>query len=237
AETTANIADLQVGQDWSQSGIKTLTLHFRAESLSEALDTTYSLTTEGDALWFSQDVNSYEDGDAARSGSLSNNVQSSMQTTVSGPGTVSFYWKVSSELDWDFLDFYIDGAMQDQISGEVDWEQKTYQITGAGSHTLEWRYTKDQAVFGGLDAGWVDKLEWDGAGQPATAPGNTGELYAKINGTKVTYPGSVGDVKWTAWQIDLVSLGVNLQNVTTLTIGVEGNDASGVLYFDNFWLQ
>jgi hypothetical protein len=156
---------------------------------------------------------------------------------VSGPGTVSFYWKVSSELDWDFLDFYIDGAMQDQISGEVDWEQKTYQITGAGSHTLEWRYTKDGGAFGGLDAGWVDKLEWDGAGQPATAPGNTGQLYAKINGTKVIYPGSVGDVKWTAWQIDLTSLGVNLQNVTTLTIGVEGNDASGVLYFDNFWLQ
>ncbi|MCP4453695.1 MAG: discoidin domain-containing protein [Planctomycetes bacterium] len=237
AETTANIADLQVGQDWSQSGIQTLTLHFRAESLSEALDTTYDLTTEGDSLWFSQDVNSIEDGDAARSGALSNNVQSSMQTTVSGPGTVSFYWKVSSELDWDFLDFYIDGAMQDQISGEVDWEQKTYQITGAGSHTLEWRYTKDQAVFGGLDAGWVDKLEWDGAGQPATAPGNTGQLYAKINGAKVTYPGSVGDVKWTAWQIDLTSLGMNLQNVTSLTIGVEGNNASGVLYFDNFWLQ
>ena len=237
SETTANIADLQVGQDWSKSGIGTLTLHFRAESLSEALDTTYDITTEGDALWFSQDVNSYEDGDAARSGALGNNVQSSMQTTVTGPGTVSFYWKVSSEVDWDFLDFYIDGAMQDQISGEVDWEQKTYQITGAGAHTLEWRYTKDQAVFGGLDAGWVDKLEWDGAGQPATAPGNTGQLYAKINGTKVTYPGGVTNVKWAAWQIDLASLGVNLQNVTSLTIGVEGNNASGTLYLDNFLLE
>jgi hypothetical protein len=237
SETTANIADLEVGQDWSHHGIQYLTLHFRADSLPEALDTTFDITTQGDALWFSQDVNAFEDGDAARSGALGNNVQSSMETTVEGPGTVSFYWKVSSEADWDFLEFYIDDVMQDQISGEVDWEQKTYQITGAGSHTLEWRYTKDQAVFGGLDCGWIDKLEWTGGGQPTTAPGNTGQLYAKVNGTKVTYPGSVGEVRWTSWKIDLASLGVNLQNVQTLTIGVDGAGASGLLYLDNFRLE
>ncbi|MCF7975345.1 MAG: discoidin domain-containing protein, partial [Phycisphaerae bacterium] len=111
SEITAKTADLPVGQNWSRHGIQTLTLHFRADSLSEALDTTFDVTTQGDALWFSQDVNAFEDGDAARSGALGNNVQSSMQTTVEGPGTVSFYWKVSSEVDWDFLDFYIDDVM------------------------------------------------------------------------------------------------------------------------------
>ncbi len=83
-----------------------------------------------------------------------------MQTTVSGTGTVKFYWKVSSEEFFDFLEFYIDGSLQDQISGTVDWQQKTYTISTSGSHTLEWRYVKDKDTDSGSDCGWVDKVEW-----------------------------------------------------------------------------
>jgi hypothetical protein len=160
-----------------------------------------------------------------------------MQTTVEGPGTVSFYWKVSSEADYDFLEFSIDDVLQDKIGGEVNWQPMTYPVTGTGPHTLEWRYIKDAGASGGQDAAWVDKLQWTGGGQPASAPGNTGQLYVKINGTKVTYPGSVTDVKWTAWKIDLTALGTNLQNVQTLTVGIDGSNASGLLYLDNFRLE
>ena len=237
SETTVNVADLQVGQDWSRHGIQYLTLNFRADSLSEALDTTSSFTTDGSAGWLSQTADSYDDGDAAKSKEISDNEQSSMQTTVSGPGTVSFYWKVSSEADWDFLEFHLDGLLQDQISGTVDWQQMTYTITDPGSHTLEWRYTKDGAVSGGDDCGWVDKLAWDGGGQPTQMPGNTGQLYVKVNGARLDYASNVADVQWTPWQIDLASLGVDLQAVTTLTIGIDGANASGTLYFDNFRLE
>ncbi len=82
-----------------------------------------------------------------------------MQTTVSGTEMVSFYWKVSSESGYDYLEFYIDGELQDQISGTVDWQQMTYTITASGSHTLEWRYVKDYSVSEGDDCGWVDKME------------------------------------------------------------------------------
>ncbi|MCP4452654.1 MAG: hypothetical protein GY809_14425, partial [Planctomycetes bacterium] len=47
---------------------------------------------------------------------------------------------------------------------------------------------------------------------------------------------NVADIQWGPWKIDLASLGVNLQNVTTLTIGVEGATASGLLYLDTFQL-
>ena len=124
-----------------------------------------------------------------------------------------------------------------QISGEVDWHQMTYSITGSGSHTLEWRYFKDGAVSGGDDCGWVDKLEWTGAGQPAEMPGNTGQLYAKVNSVKVAYPGEVADITWRKWSIDLASLGVDLQAVRTLAVGIDGIDASGTLYFDDFRLE
>jgi hypothetical protein len=151
-------------QDWTKAGIQTLVLYLRADSLSEALDTTSSFTTDGSADWFSQTAISYYDGDAAQSGDISHNQESFMQTTVSGAGTVSFYWKASTEGGYDFLEFSIDGELQNQISGEVDWEQMTYTITDSGSHTLEWRYSRDGADGGGDDCGWVDNLEWDGGG-------------------------------------------------------------------------
>jgi len=69
--------------------------------------------------------------------------------------------------------------------------------------------------------------------------GNTGQLYVKVNGSKVAYDGDAADIEqeqWNRWEIDLASLGVNLQNVTTLTIGIDGNDANGTLYFDDIGL-
>ena len=69
------------------------------------------------------------------------------------------------------------------------------------------------------------------------ATGNTGQLYATINGTKIPYPGAADDIasiRWIPWEIDLAAAGVNAANVTTLTIGVEGG--SGILYVDDIRL-
>jgi len=69
--------------------------------------------------------------------------------------------------------------------------------------------------------------------------GNTGQLYVKINDSKMVYGGDVADiakVQWQQWNIALASLGVNLQNVTNLSIGIDGNGASGKLYFDDIRL-
>jgi hypothetical protein len=69
--------------------------------------------------------------------------------------------------------------------------------------------------------------------------GNTGQLYIKINGSKVIYDGDAGDIakpQWNQWNVDLASLGVNLQNVTKLSIGIDDNGASGTLYVDDIRL-
>jgi len=66
-------------------------------------------------------------------------------------------------------------------------------------------------------------------------PGNiSGQLYIKVNGTKVLYDGSAEDLKiaaWIPWVVDLA--GLNVQNVTSLAIGVEGAGASGMLFVDD----
>ncbi|NQV36068.1 MAG: carbohydrate binding domain-containing protein [Phycisphaeraceae bacterium] len=73
----------------------------------------------------------------------------------------------------------------------------------------------------------------------AGAPDNTGQLYAKVNGTKVLYDGDAANLAlagWQTWLIDLAGLGGSLENVTTLEIGVEGAGAAGLLYLDNILL-
>ena len=70
-------------------------------------------------------------------------------------------------------------------------------------------------------------------------PGNTGQLYVKLNGFKVNYDGDASDIAkpmWQQWNIDLASFGANLQNVMTLGIGIDKNGASGTLYFDDIRL-
>ncbi|NQV32774.1 MAG: LamG domain-containing protein, partial [Phycisphaeraceae bacterium] len=68
--------------------------------------------------------------------------------------------------------------------------------------------------------------------------GNTGQLYAKINNTKILYdqdPADIASGAWLVWLIDLSSVS-GLSNVTALSIGIDGADAAGVLYLDEIAL-
>jgi hypothetical protein len=49
------------------------------------------------------------------------------------------------------------------------------------------------------------------------SPGNTGQLYVKINGTKIAYSGNAADIAaeaWTPWEIDLTSRSLRSQCLT-----------------------
>jgi len=129
-------------------------------TLGEALDnTSLTWTTGGSANWYGQTQTKHDSTDAAQSGAITDSQESWVQTTVNNQGTLSFWWKVSSESGYDFLEFYIDDVLQHSISGEVDWQQKSYNI-GSGSHTLKWKYRKDGSLNSGSDAGWVDQVVW-----------------------------------------------------------------------------
>ncbi len=61
------------------------------------------------------------------------------------------------------------------------------------------------------------------------------DVYVKINGTKIAGGGSTDMALWKQWNIDLASAGVNVQNVTSITVGIEGTGA-GVIYVDDLRL-
>ena len=120
-------------------------------------NTALAWSTGGTSNWFAQGTTYYYGADAAQSGAVSHSQDSWIQTTLTGPGTLQFYWKVSSEPNYDFLEFYLDGVRQTRISGNVEWQPLSYSIP-TGSHTLKWRYTKDVSVTSGSDCGWLDKV-------------------------------------------------------------------------------
>jgi hypothetical protein len=68
---------------------------------------------------------------------------------------------------------------------------------------------------------------------------NTGQMYLKIDNTKVPYGGGAEDIKrtqWQPWHVDLAATGANLKSVTRLAIGIEGAGAAGTLRFDDIRL-
>ena len=129
--------------------------------LGSALDTANLTWLAGDnAPWLGEnDPASHDGNDDAGSGPIGDGQSSTMQTTVGGAGVLTFWWKVSSQVSGDNLNFQMDGATQTSISGEVAWQQKTYNV-GAGSHTLRWLYQKNASVTAGSDRAWVDQVVW-----------------------------------------------------------------------------
>ncbi|SJZ88798.1 M6 family metalloprotease domain-containing protein [Trichlorobacter thiogenes] len=137
-----------------------VTATFVTTTLGEALNIPgITVTTSGNANWFPESSTSHDGSSAAQSGDINDNQTSSMQFTVHGPGTLSFWWKASSESGFDYLKFYIDGVAQGSgISGTVDWTPVSGITIPTGTHTLSWIYSKDGSMSSGSDAGWVDQI-------------------------------------------------------------------------------
>ncbi|MEE8385407.1 MAG: carboxypeptidase regulatory-like domain-containing protein, partial [Dehalococcoidia bacterium] len=120
------------------------------------LDPAY--TTGGDAPWSLTRTEALSGYWSARAGAISNDEVSWLTRTAAG-GDSSFWYKVSSEADGDFFNFYIDGDLEIHASGTAGpW---TYYSTtlSPGSHELKWEYAKDGSSIDGDDTVWIDDLE------------------------------------------------------------------------------
>ena len=122
---------------------------------------TVPATMYGDTtvFWFIDSTTSYNGLYSLRSGSISHNDTSAvhMTLTVNHSNHVSFAFKTSTENNYDWLYFFIDGVQKGRWSGARDWSEISFPIT-PGTHTLSWRYTKDYSVNSGSDCVWIDDI-------------------------------------------------------------------------------
>jgi len=152
-------------------------------SVSPALAVDLSYTFGGDAVWFTQTAITHGGTNAYQSGAISNSQSSWMETTVTGPGAIRFWWKVSSESCCDPLRFSIDGTSQADIRGEVGWQSRAFAVP-AGSHALRWSYSTDGSVLSGSNAGWVDQISYTpGSNIDVTSPVTSATPAAGIYAT------------------------------------------------------
>ncbi len=129
-----------------------------AQTIIDTALETPNLDWQSNGLWTLQTDVAADNEDALASGPLADEEAAILALTLEGPLTGSFWWKVSSEADFDYLYFAIDGEIIGEISGDVDWEQASFELS-EGEHELQWIYEKDEGGADGADRGWLDRLE------------------------------------------------------------------------------
>lgn len=135
-------------------------------TLTKSLDTPPSmvLAPSGNGAWYGQSKTSHDGLDSAVSPSLGPGQSSRVTTQVTGPGTLSFWWKVSSRVNSGRLTLLIGHFAQTTpapISGTTgDWAQVTVAIP-AGTHPIAWRYARDSnPLTDGENRGYVDEVKF-----------------------------------------------------------------------------
>jgi len=118
--------------------------------------------TSGDSAWVVETTNTYNGSpSAAQSGPVTGSQTSTLSVTVTGPGTLTFYWSsIANDPNQGFdYEFDIDGSYANDISGDTGWTQDGPYTTGSGTHTLSWTVH----AYGDTDptqAGFLDQVSY-----------------------------------------------------------------------------
>lgn len=184
--------------------------------LPESLDAEMlTWTTGGDNNWSGVSTPSHDGVDAAQSGPITDGEETWIETTVSGNGTLDFWWRTSSEEDDDLLSLQIDGQTIKQISGETDWEQQFVDVIGPGPHTVRWRYQKNGSKTEGSDTAWIDEVQF--------TPASTMPLQEALDENSLTWT-TGGSSNWNGTSIPTSD-------------GIDSAGSGAVLANQESWLQ
>ena len=141
-----------------------------ALAIAEAVDLPLSEWDSGvGSVWFAQTGVTHDGLDAAASGPLGAGGESHVETTLTGPGNVSFRWKINLPAPSGKLLLSVGGTVATEITGDSDWiEARAY--VPPGDQIVRWTYirtvpegpTPDPADTGA----WLDEVVYT----PAVAP-------------------------------------------------------------------
>ena len=121
-------------------------------------------TTSSNYPWYGQTLVAKDGTNAAQSSvgaTLQNSSDSWLETSVTGPGTLSFFWKASSATNSDYLTLLVNSnELAGRISGQADW-RPVVVLLGAGPQTLRWNFRR----FFGYDTNaqnsvWLDSVKF-----------------------------------------------------------------------------
>jgi hypothetical protein len=168
---------------YNNPGTNVVDIAANSQELNAALGTTnLSWATSGDNSWFVETTNTYNSSPAAaHSGSVTNNQYSKLSVTVTGPGTLTFYWSsIANDPNQGFYyEFDVDRNQNDGYYGTSSWRQDGPFTILAGTHTLSWMVTANGDTDP-TEAGFLDNVSY----VPETGPVITVNPFDQTN-----YPG------------------------------------------------
>ena len=111
--------------------------------------------------WIISRINTVDGIQSAHSGAISHNGVSSLKIRANyqSPDSLVFYYKVSSEPNYDYLAVKINDNEVMRESGELPWTRGAVAVS-PGLNTIEWVYSKDNSVSRGADAAWIDLIDF-----------------------------------------------------------------------------
>jgi len=123
--------------------------------------TRHPYSWSGNACWSVTSSNPFHGKFSARSGEIGDSRSSilSLRVCVLDSGRVSFYYRVSSEVGYDYFDFSIDDVKKVHCSGLIPWVKTSFPVS-TGWHVFTWKYSKDSNTKKGLDAAFIDDLSF-----------------------------------------------------------------------------
>ncbi|MCU7917499.1 MAG: trypsin-like serine protease [Candidatus Thiodiazotropha sp. (ex Epidulcina cf. delphinae)] len=154
--------------------VETLAMVLPAVSLGVALDNTkLSWFSGGNAQWMADADSSYINGSAAKTGAILDLQESILYTQVTGPGTLSFRWKASTQAIADIIAFSVDNQVVAVIDGEADWETVIEELA-EGDHSLTWIFSRNSGedIGAGQNAGFLDQVQFSSTDSNGNESGN-----------------------------------------------------------------
>lgn len=83
--------------------------------------------------------------------------------TMEAGETLEFDYFVSSEVDYDFFNFYVnDECLLSVATIMEDWDHYVFTAPEDGEYTFTWTFEKDPGASDGLDCAYVDNIDYSG---------------------------------------------------------------------------
>jgi hypothetical protein len=111
--------------------------------------------------WIITSSTSYDGNLSAISGAITHSGSSSLvlRTIYANDDSVRFFYKVSSEPNYDYFSFKLNDTEVFKKSGETPWTNRSVAVH-AGLNKMEWSYKKDNSVSQGSDCAWIDLIDF-----------------------------------------------------------------------------
>ena len=86
-----------------------------------------------------------------------------LQLPMQAGETLTFRYRASSENNYDFFRFYVDGTQQVQASGNTSWTNFTFTATTTKTYLFKWAFEKDYSAASNDDSAYVDDVVYSGS--------------------------------------------------------------------------